>query len=33
MNADIIGKNAGAVWQVLDAAVSMDTKQLKKDPK
>ncbi|MDE6078976.1 MAG: winged helix-turn-helix domain-containing protein [Duncaniella sp.] len=33
MNADIIGKNAGAVWQVLDAAVSMDTKQLKKDAK
>ena len=24
MNADIIGKNAGAVWQVLDAGILAD---------
>ncbi|MDE6555907.1 MAG: winged helix-turn-helix domain-containing protein [Duncaniella sp.] len=33
MNTDIIGLNAGAVWTVLDTAVAMDTKQLKKDAK
>lgn len=33
MNADTIGLNAGAVWNVLNAAVAMDTKQLKKDAK
>lgn len=30
MNNDTIGLNAGSVWAALDAAVALDTKQLKK---
>lgn len=30
MNTDIIGANAGKVWQALDAAQAMSVKQLKK---
>lgn len=30
MNTDTIGMNAGLVWQALDAAEAMGTKQLKK---
>lgn len=33
MNADTIGANAGAIWQVLNAAEAMGAKQLKKDTK
>lgn len=33
MNADQIGVYAGQVWQVLNDAVAMGTKQLKKDAK
>lgn len=33
MNSDTIGANAGAIWQVLNAAEAMGTKQIKKDTK
>lgn len=33
MNTDTIGANAGAIWQILNAAEAMGTKQLKKDAK
>lgn len=33
MNSDTIGVNAGQIWQVLNDAVAMGTKQLKKDAK
>lgn len=33
MNIDTIGVNAGQVWQVLNEAVAMGTKQLKKAAK
>ena len=33
MNTDTIGANAGAIWQVLNAAEAMGTKQIKKDTK
>lgn len=33
MNSSTIGANAGAVWQVLNAAEAMGIKQLKKDTK
>lgn len=33
MNSDTIGVNAGQIWQVLNDAVAMGTKQLKKEAK
>lgn len=33
MNTDTIGRNAGAVWAILNNAEAMGTKQLKKDAK
>lgn len=33
MNSDTIGLSAGQVWQVLNDAVAMGTKQLKKETK
>lgn len=33
MNSDTIGVNAGQIWQVLNDAVAMGTKQLKKAAK